>query len=464
MKIIKWIKKKQSSLPFKIKIFLMSFVFMFVFFLLFYRILFEVMMSGFKEQQQEEIISKAEMLSALPSINELQVNEWLEKLVIEGERIRFVDSSGQIKYETSSEYKVDFPDTLYVTEPSFHREKENEYMIYTYRFPFTANHFSGSIEVSRNMKLLINQMIKPMHPLLLWGGVAAAMLSGLVSFFLSRQLLLPMREMIHTMKRIRQKSLKERMPLYNRNDEIGHLSEMFNEMMNELEGSFNQQKQFIEDASHELRTPVTILEGHLNLLNRWGKDNPEILEESLRTSTHELNRMKQLVLTLLELTRSEVEEKTLPKEIINPYQKLIQLIEDFKPVYPEVLFSIREGEKDVAILIDGDRFEQIFRILVDNALKYSKSEEVSLGVTKNFEQISITVEDKGIGIADEHLPYLFNRFYRVDKSRSREQGGTGLGLSIAKNLVEKYEGTIEIESKKGEGTSVIVSFPAIYIS
>ncbi|NBI29224.1 sensor histidine kinase [Chengkuizengella marina] len=464
MKIIKWVKKKQDSIPFKIKIFLMSFVFMSVFFLLFYRILFEVMMSGFKEQQQEEMISKAEMLSTLPMINDFQVDEWLERLVIEGERIRIVDSNGRIRYETSSEYKIDFPHTVFITEPSFHREKEKEYLIYTYRFPFSNNEYSGSIEISRNMKVLLNQMIKPMHPLLLWGGIAAAILSGLVSFILSKQLLLPMREMIYTMKLIRQKSLKERMPMCNRNDEIGHLSEMFNEMMDELEDSFNQQKQFIEDASHELRTPITILEGHLNLLNRWGKDNRQILEESLRTSTQELNRMKQLVITLLELTKSEVEEKTLPKEIINPYQKLTYLIEDFKPVYPEVLFSLRKSEKNVAILIDGDRFDQIFRILVDNAIKYSKSEEVIFVISKNLEHILISVQDKGIGIADEHLPYLFNRFYRIDKSRSREQGGSGLGLSIAKNLVEKYEGTIEIESKVGEGTKVIVSFPAIYIS
>ncbi|MDP5276028.1 sensor histidine kinase [Chengkuizengella axinellae] len=441
----------------------MSFVFMFVFFLIFYRILFEIMMSGFKEQQQEEIIRKSEVLSVLPSIDELQVNEWLERLVIEGERIRIVNSFGQMMYEASSEYKVDFPETIFVNEPSFHRENKNELVIYTYRYPIDDTDFSGSIELSRDMKLLTNQMIKPMRSLLFLGGATAAMLSGLVSFFLSRQLLLPMREMIRTMKRIRQKSLKERMPLYNRNDEIGRLSEMFNEMMNELESSFNQQKQFIEDASHELRTPITILEGHLNLLNRWGKDNPEVLEESLRTSSQELNRLKQLVLALLELNQSEVEENTLPKEIINPYVRLKKIMEDFKPMHPEVVFTLYGDEKET-VLIDGNRFDQIFRILVDNALKYAESEQIIVKINKDSNQITISVEDKGIGISQEHLPHLFNRFYRADKSRSRVQGGSGLGLAIAKNLTEKYGGKIEIDSKIKKGTTVKVSFSAIYLS
>ncbi|OEH94360.1 hypothetical protein BFG57_08525 [Bacillus solimangrovi] len=439
---------------------------MFIFFLLFNRILFEVILYEFKEQQQEEMAKKAQTVSTLFSINddEDKVNKWLTDMVINGERIRIIDSSNMVHYEASSLYNTNVPDAVFKKDSSFRKIKTNDYVLYVYRTPITTNNFTGTIEVSWNMKVIMHDIIESMQRVLFWGGTAAAIVSGLVGFILSRQLLLPLREMVRTMNNILQKGLNERMPLYQTKDEIGHLTNMFNEMMDEVEDSFNQQKQFIEDASHELRTPVTILEGHFNLLNRWGKDNPEILEESLRTSMQEVKRMKQLVTSLLELTKTDVEEKTFPKEIINPYDRLKQLIEDFNPMYPNIAFFLHEDDKDVAILIDGQQFDQIFRILVDNALKYSKSEEIILNISKVNEHILLSVIDKGIGISPEHLQNLFNRFYRVDQSRSREEGGSGLGLSIARNLVKKYKGTIEIQSEVGEGTVVTISFPAVYIS
>ncbi len=237
--------------------------------------------------------------------------------------------------------------------------------------------------------------------------------------------------------------------------------EEFNELLDKITFYIDQQKQFVEDVSHELRTPVAIVEGHLNLLNRWGKDDPVVLEESLTSSLAELQRMKTLVQEMLDLSRapaiseqykdSETKVYEVVKTVINNF---IVLHEDFNFIFDNDLAY------ELVCPIYHNHFEQILIILMDNAVKYSLNRKeiiVSLSCNTNF--VEINVQDFGMGMTEEDRKKVFSRFYRVDKARSRERGGNGLGLSIAKGLVESYGGSIEVNSVLNSGSSFRVKLP-----
>ncbi|MNR03658.1 Signal transduction histidine-protein kinase ArlS [compost metagenome] len=219
----------------------------------------------------------------------------------------------------------------------------------------------------------------------------------------------------------------------------------------------------MEDASHELRTPVSIIEGHISLLSRWGKHDPEILEESLNVSVQELGRLKGIVNELLELTRAEEnnrEQHDFPCAVQDTLQYTLR---NFALLHSDFEFTPNLNELDgVVIHIVPNHLEQILLILLDNAVKYSGTlRAIRLSGAVLQSRVQIRVEDSGIGVPEEDLPFLFQRFYRVDKSRSREQGGSGLGLAIAERLVARYRGSIAISSSPGQGTAVTLTFPIV---
>ncbi len=269
--------------------------------------------------------------------------------------------------------------------------------------------------------------------------------------------------MTDTMTRIRKKGLhEERVQVSDNNDELSNLGRVFNGLIDQLERSFLQQKQFVEDASHELRTPISIIEGHISLLNRWGKHDPAILDESLSVSVQELERLKGIVNDLLELTRAEsgTSEQNVPA--IDIRHTVQYTLTNFAMLHPDMIFreELTPLEK-VQIHITPQHLEQLLLIVLDNAVKYSgSSKEILVTGTLERNEVYIHITDYGIGIPAEDLPYLFDRFYRVDKARSREQGGTGLGLAIAKQLVKRYNGDIRVSSIEHIGATVTLCFRA----
>jgi two-component system sensor histidine kinase ArlS len=250
----------------------------------------------------------------------------------------------------------------------------------------------------------------------------------------------------------------------NQKDEIADLSNMFNEMMDDVETSFQTQKQFVEDASHELRTPISILEGHLKLLDRWGKNDPAILEESLKASKQEVERLKMLVYELLELTRLESDRLEVTEDLTDPVRVIEDVRKRFAILHPRFTFNfINELEEQAKVSIAERHLEQLLIILLDNAVKYShESLSVDIVLGKHDNNLTISIKDYGIGIPNEDLEKIFDRFYRVDKARSREKGGQGLGLSIAKRMVYNYKGSIAAESEEGEWTMVKVKLNAVF--
>jgi two-component system sensor histidine kinase ArlS len=217
----------------------------------------------------------------------------------------------------------------------------------------------------------------------------------------------------------------------------------------------------VEDASHELRTPLAIIEGHLSLLQRWGKRDPAVMEESLQASIQELSRLKGLVQELLALTRAEKLQVGGNCELQDPDRAVRQMIRNFSMLYPSFQFEVElEPLSGIALAVSEEHLEQILLILLDNAVKYSgTSKRIRIRGAVQKEAASIEIIDNGNGIPERDLPYVMDRLYRVDKARSGEQGGHGLGLAIAKRLMERYNGAIVIRSVEMEGTTVVISFP-----
>ena len=382
---------------------------------------------------------------------------FLRKMNDKDQLIRIYDQAGHVLV---SDKNGDFP----VLEAAPTNKKINEEIsiegneAFVARAPIKGNDFTGTIEIVRQLNNY-RRMMGNLFWVMTIFGIAAIIFSAISGFLLAKQLLKPVRDLAKAMKQIKETGFQERMNGYKQKDELTALTNVFNEMMDEIEKSFLLQKQFVEDASHELRTPVSILEGHLSLLNRWGKKDPAILDESLDASLQEVTRLKKLINDLLHITRAE-HPRIKSDEKTDISETLHQLVKNLEIIHPDYNLFLEVSQTLPKIPISRQHMEQIMIILLDNAIQYSNNNK-SIWVTVKLEgeEMIISVVDSGIGIIREDLAKVFNRFYRVDQARSRENGGTGLGLSIAQRLIKKYNGTILIESQAGVGTTVKIVLP-----
>lgn len=299
-------------------------------------------------------------------------------------------------------------------------------------------------------------------------GVTAGLASALVGYVLSAWLLRPIELINETIGKIntddeRDSLANVRVPILNQNDELSELSNLFNDMLDRMERYIQQQQQFVEDVSHELRTPVAIIQGHLDLLSRWSKDDPQILEESISASLQEITRMKSLVQEMLDLSRAEQVELQFGNEVSDAREVGLQVFNNFKMIHPDFTFVLDNDLKNnTPVKIYRNHLEQVLIILMDNAVKYSQDrKEVHMSISKNSKLVEFVVQDFGVGISQENIDKIFDRFYRVDKARSRDKGGNGLGLSIARKLVEGYHGSMSVESVEGQGSLFRISLPLV---
>lgn len=413
---------------------------------------------------REKLAVKRTMMDVTMYYKDLQANDirqskdLLRSLNDKDQLIRIYDQNGNVLVsDKNGLFPVLEPRPVNTSEIGKLSTEENDTIVF--RSPLKADGFQGTIEVVRELNSY-EKMMDHLFFVMISFGVAAILLSALIGFFLARQLLKPVRDLATAMKRIKANGFQERVKVSKRKDELTDFSNLFNEMMDELEQSFLQQKQFIEDASHELRTPVSILEGHLSLLNRWGKKDPAILDESLEACLQEVSRLKKLTLNLLDLTRAENSRMILSQEFIDVNQILDQLVKNFEVIHPDFQFELMVAQNMKPISMIEQHLQQVLIILMDNAVKYSDEHKyIKVSARQNEKETILSVEDQGIGIPQKYVNEVFNRFFRVDKARNRENGGTGLGLSIAKRIIEKYQGYIEIESQLGIGTTITIVLP-----
>lgn len=231
-------------------------------------------------------------------------------------------------------------------------------------------------------------------------------------------------------------------------------------MLNRINSSYQAQVRFVSDASHELRTPIAVIQGYVNLLDRWGKDDPEVMQEAINAIKAEAENMKELIEQLLFLARSDNETINLQLESFDCCDVVDEVVKETQMIDINHKFEI---DLNRPAYVNGDRqlLKQAIRIFVDNSIKFTPAgNKITLRVGKREKEIYIVIQDSGIGIDPKDLPYIFDHFYRSDESRARKTGGTGLGLSIAKWIVERHGGYIEVLSRVNIGTRFTIVLPA----
>ena len=308
----------------------------------------------------------------------------------------------------------------------------------------------------------LKQLKEELNQLALSILFVSAIIAIVLGYLLSNQMTKPIKKIQEIISSISEENIStKRIKVSEKNDEFAIVSEHFNELLDKISFYIEQQKHFVEDVSHELRTPVAIVEGHLKLLNRWGKDDPEVLEESLQASLVELQRMKTLVQEMLDLSRAPQVKEQYKDATTNVTEVAKQVVNNFRVLYPEFTFTFDDDlKRDLWIPIYLNHLEQVVIILMDNAVKYSLDrKEIILSLSKGEEHVEIAVQDFGMGMTEEDRKKVFSRFYRVDKARSRERGGNGLGLSIAKELIESYDGEISVTTLLNHGSIFKITLP-----
>jgi two-component system OmpR family sensor kinase len=292
------------------------------------------------------------------------------------------------------------------------------------------------------------------------GGVAAVLLAGVVGWLSANRALRPLDTITETAAQIsRADDLSRRIPLEGLpNDEVGRLAQAFNDTLERLERLFNAQRRFLADVSHELRTPLTTIRGNVDLLRRMGGADTD----SLDAIQSEAERMSRLVDDLLLLAQSDAGTLPLARERVELDTLLLEVYREAQVLRGGVVVTIGEIDQ-AAVMGDRDRLKQLLLNLVSNALKFTpEGGRVSLGLSRaagNWARL--VVSDTGAGIPPDELPHIFERFYRVDKARSRAQGGSGLGLSIAQRIAQVHGGRIEAASDgtNGRGSTFSVWLP-----
>ncbi|WP_066371193.1 sensor histidine kinase [Neobacillus fumarioli] len=313
----------------------------------------------------------------------------------------------------------------------------------------------GSLEIGEELLGLESR-----KDILLWilslCTVLAVILSLLGGRWLSGIIMRPISNMIKTMEDIEQSGVLKKINIQiETKDELETMAKTFNRMIDRLQANMEKQSQFVSDASHELKTPLTIIKSYANLLRRHGLKNKEMANEAIEAIHSEATRIQKMTEHFLDLASLEKDAALEISEV-----NLISLCQDIqkqmKEAYKrEILLQYRDP---IILKADELKIKQVIIILLDNAIKYSSS-IIEMFLERNEYQIIIRVKDYGIGIPQEEIENIFERFYRVDKARSRETGGSGLGLHIAKRIIKLHKGDITISSKEGVGTEVSIYLP-----
>lgn len=283
-------------------------------------------------------------------------------------------------------------------------------------------------------------------------------LTGIIGAFLAKIALNPVDKMINTIHQITADNLKLKVNIPDTKDEIKRLADTFNEMIERLEHAFSSQRQFIEDFAHELKTPLSVLNGELEVALKKIRSTEEY-ESILQSNLEEVNRINKIVEDLLMLARFDSSAIMLEKRPLNVGLLVKAIVDDIRVLAAQKNISIDFMAHDtMTIYGDEKQMKRLFINLLDNAIKYTPDNgKVIICVEQADYYAKIAIADTGIGIPDSEIYHVFDRFHRMDKSRS--EPGFGLGLSIAKSIVEAHKGKIEVKSKLNQGTTFAIFLP-----
>lgn len=340
-----------------------------------------------------------------------------------------------------------------------------ELLVVLSHMPPGPNHTSGIIQISTPTAPLQELLLRQLFTFLLLS--LAAMLVGLMAYLpVIRRTLLPLSNMVKTAEQIDSGNLDRRFPVGQGQEEIDHLAESCNGMLERLEASFaaeletkEQMRRFIADASHELRTPLTSIHGFLEVLLRGAAQQPDQLEKALKSMHSESQRLNKLIHDLLLLSKLD----RAPRLELNEGSPG-SVIRDMEPQL-RILAGSRELALDLALDLKSrfntDQFKQVVLNLFQNAVQHTDPDtgRIRVSISPREDGIELAIEDNGPGIAEEHLPHVFDRFYRSDSARTRKYGGAGLGLAISKSIIDAHGGSIWVSSQSGQGCTFKVWLP-----
>ncbi|MDR3119868.1 MAG: HAMP domain-containing histidine kinase [Clostridiales bacterium] len=267
---------------------------------------------------------------------------------------------------------------------------------------------------------------------------------------------------IDTLNTITEQHLDKRILIEDERVELKGLASAINGMLDRLDAAYHAQLRFVSDASHELRTPISVIQGYANLLDRWGKNDGQTLQESIDAIKNEAESMKDLVEQLLFLARGDNHSIVLARDPVDLSQLAEEVVRETKMIDGQHEFR---ADITPGLVVRGDAqlLKQALRIFTDNSIKYTPAGgQITIRTARSDRRagyIDVSVSDSGIGIPEEALPHVFDRFFRADESRARKSGGTGLGLAIAKWIIDSHQGVVEVLSRKDAGSKFTMSYP-----
>ena len=409
------------------------------------------------------------VMSNIESGNATEAKFWFEGPVIPGVIVRITDSSGRIVLDTDTHFpSIERIEQGRVTTPIwanpdmevsefqggavYHARRYVEYGGIPYQV-----HFFRTIMTEKDFFSSLQRLIFYTVAI----GFVLALLAG---HFISRRILKPIREFTWTARSIEVERLGRRLDVPRARDELSELARTFNRMLDRLQEGFSQQQRFVSDASHELRTPLTVILGYSDMLSRWGREDKNILDEGITAIRSEAENMQQLIEKLLFLARADQKRQAVNKEAVDLAELLADTIEKMHTVTTS--HEVTLGRNDPAtVSADPVLLRQLLRIFLENSVKYTPpgGHIHAYSIRSNDgSSVTVTLTDDGIGIAPEHQARIFDRFYRVDSSRTKETGGSGLGLSIARWIAERHDIKLVLKSAVDEGTTITLNIPLIH--
>ncbi len=321
--------------------------------------------------------------------------------------------------------------------------------------------WSGSIQVFERLDTL-DEFLAMVRRLLWLGSLLGLGVSFAGGMFFARAAFRPVERIVDEVERIGPHELDRRVEVGAAGAELQRLVGTFNGMLDRLAVSFDRQRHFAADASHELRTPLAAILGHAALIDKWGKEDPEVLKESVAFILKDARRMESIVNDLLLLAGTDAAEAP-PGGAVGLREVAEEIVADARILAGERVVDLRPGG-EVLVRAERDAVRRILTELLVNAVKYTgHGGRIEVTVAPRGDRGRMVVSDNGVGIPPDDLPHVFERFYRVDKARSRRAGGTaggtGLGLSIVQSLAEAYHGRVSVTSTPGVGSKFVVEFP-----
>ncbi|TYP72536.1 HAMP domain-containing sensor histidine kinase [Paenibacillus methanolicus] len=442
------------------------FTFFTIFWLIFILILFNIFVYLFVikitiRSEEQLLTNKVNILLEDPRIDHLAgltATDLLRDYYNVNELIRIITPDGKVVNSQGSDKELLALKTAFSTKyDTGMLYIDGKRVIYMKVPLYEGQQVIGVLELHRKLSML-DSYLKVLVIALTITSVGAILFAVIGTYWFTSRLTSPIQHMVQTMREIDRSGKLRKIELGSKEQsaELEQLARAFNQMIEKLDRTFARQRQFVADASHELKTPLTVISSYANMLKRWGRDDQNVRDEAVEAIAKESQRLQNLTKSMLMLAEAE-QEDWLKLESFDLVHLADETADMLHATFQRMI-RVHTPKTDVKMMADKDKIRQLLVILLDNAIKYSKEPiDIIISVTKGT--VRLSVADKGIGIPEHDMPHLFERFFRVDGARSRSTGGVGLGLSIAKRIVDLHEGQIDVFSKPDKGTTITVVLP-----